>query len=117
MQVDITDMEARRVAAVEHRGPYNQISEAFNKLGAVAGQAGLFRPGAEMIGRTAALLVDIPVEVYAGRWQVAHRSGASPSTVVAGEAWASCSSPRTSPTGVACRGRSPPSPRSPPSRN
>lgn len=33
-------------------------------------------PGAEMIGRTAALLVDIPVELYAGRWQVARRGGA-----------------------------------------
>jgi len=33
-------------------------------------------PGAEMIGRTAALLVDIPVELYAGRWQVAARGGA-----------------------------------------
>lgn len=32
-------------------------------------------PGAEMIGRTAALLVDIPVELYAGRWQVARRGG------------------------------------------
>ena len=34
-------------------------------------------PGAEMVGRTAAaLLVDIPVELYAGRWQVARRGGA-----------------------------------------
>ncbi|HZM84559.1 MAG TPA: hypothetical protein VFC19_53240 [Candidatus Limnocylindrales bacterium] len=33
-------------------------------------------PGAEMIGRTAALLVDLPVELYAGRWQVARRGGA-----------------------------------------
>lgn len=33
-------------------------------------------PGTEMIGRTAALLVDIPVELYAGRWQVARRGGA-----------------------------------------
>jgi cobalamin-independent methionine synthase catalytic subunit len=33
-------------------------------------------PGADMIGRGAALLVDIPVELYAGRWQVARRGGA-----------------------------------------
>jgi len=33
-------------------------------------------PGADMIGRAAAMLVDIPVELYAGRWQVARRGGA-----------------------------------------
>jgi len=33
-------------------------------------------PGADMIGRAASLLVDIPVELYAGRWQVARRAGA-----------------------------------------
>ncbi|MDN5858022.1 MAG: methionine synthase [Pseudonocardia sp.] len=32
--------------------------------------------GADMIGRTAALLVDIPVELKAGRWTVATRPGA-----------------------------------------
>jgi Cobalamin-independent synthase, Catalytic domain len=32
-------------------------------------------PGAEMIGRTAAMLVDLPVELYAGRWQVVRRGG------------------------------------------
>ena len=32
-------------------------------------------PGADMIGRAAALLVDLPVELYAGRWQVARRGG------------------------------------------
>jgi methionine synthase II (cobalamin-independent) len=32
-------------------------------------------PGAEMIGRSAGLLVDMPVEVYAGRWRMAGRSG------------------------------------------
>jgi methionine synthase II (cobalamin-independent) len=32
-------------------------------------------PGAEMIGRTAGLLVDLPVQIYAGRWQVAPRPG------------------------------------------
>lgn len=32
-------------------------------------------PGADMIGRTAGLLVDLPVELYAGRWRVTARSG------------------------------------------
>jgi hypothetical protein len=32
-------------------------------------------PGAELVGRTAALLVDLPVELYAGRWRVAARPG------------------------------------------
>jgi hypothetical protein len=32
-------------------------------------------PGAEIIGRTAGLLVELPVEVYAGRWRVAGRPG------------------------------------------
>jgi len=32
-------------------------------------------PGAEMIGRTAGLLVDLPVELYAGRWRIAGRPG------------------------------------------
>ncbi|MCW6007646.1 methionine synthase [Micromonospora sp. CPCC 205371] len=32
-------------------------------------------PGAEIIGRGGAFLVDLPVEVYAGRWRVAARPG------------------------------------------
>jgi len=32
-------------------------------------------PGADMLGRTAALLVDLPVELYAGSWRLASRSG------------------------------------------
>ncbi|MFS8477398.1 MAG: methionine synthase [Micromonosporaceae bacterium] len=32
-------------------------------------------PGADAIGRTAALLVDLPVELYAARWRVAGRPG------------------------------------------
>jgi methionine synthase II (cobalamin-independent) len=32
-------------------------------------------PGADAIGRTAALLVDLPVEVYAARWRIAGRPG------------------------------------------
>ncbi len=33
-------------------------------------------PGADMIGRGSVLLVDLPVELYAGRWRVAGHSGA-----------------------------------------
>lgn len=33
-------------------------------------------PGAGMIGRAAALLVELPVELYSGRWRVAARPGA-----------------------------------------
>lgn len=32
-------------------------------------------PGAELIGRTAGLLVELPVELYAARWRVASRPG------------------------------------------
>jgi methionine synthase II (cobalamin-independent) len=32
-------------------------------------------PGADMIGRSAGFLVDLPVQLYAGRWQIAPRPG------------------------------------------
>jgi hypothetical protein len=32
-------------------------------------------PGADLIGRTAGLLTDLPVELYAGQWRVAGRAG------------------------------------------
>src|SRR5687767_1647051 len=32
-------------------------------------------PGAEMTGRGAGLLADLPVELYAGRWRVTARAG------------------------------------------
>jgi methionine synthase II (cobalamin-independent) len=32
-------------------------------------------PGADMIGRGAGFLIDLPVQLYAGRWQIAPRSG------------------------------------------
>jgi len=51
MEVAIKDMPAMRVATVPHVGPYNQINDAFGKLGAIAGPAGLFRrPEAAMVG-------------------------------------------------------------------
>jgi AraC family transcriptional regulator len=49
MNVEIKDLSDRRVAAVKHVGPYNRISEAFARLGEIAGRAGLIRPGATML--------------------------------------------------------------------
>jgi AraC family transcriptional regulator len=50
MEVEITRMPEQRVAAVRHIGPYNQIGEAFGRLGDIAGPAGLFSsPAAAMI--------------------------------------------------------------------
>lgn len=49
MNVTIEDMPALRVATVRHLGPYNRISEAFERLGQIAGPAGLLREGAIML--------------------------------------------------------------------
>lgn len=50
MNVDIKTLPELRVATVRHVGPYNQIPEAFGRLGKIGGPAGLFRqPGAAMI--------------------------------------------------------------------
>jgi AraC family transcriptional regulator len=50
MQVTVKDMPAYRLAAIRHIGPYMQIGDAFARLGAIAGPAGLFGPGAIMLG-------------------------------------------------------------------
>jgi len=51
MNAEIKHFPEMRVGAVHHTGPYDTISAAFQQLGAVAGQAGLFnRPGAAMLG-------------------------------------------------------------------
>lgn len=50
MDVDIREMPQLRVATVEHVGPYNQIGEAFARLGQIAGPAGLFGPASAMLG-------------------------------------------------------------------
>jgi AraC family transcriptional regulator len=50
MHVDIKEMPELRVATVEHIGPYNQIGEAFARLGQIAGPAGLFGPASAMLG-------------------------------------------------------------------
>ena len=52
MEVVIREMPAMRVATVPHVGPYDQINDAFGKLDAIAGPAGLFeRPEAAMVER------------------------------------------------------------------
>jgi AraC family transcriptional regulator len=59
MQVEIETLPARRLAIVRHTGPYNQIGAAFQRLGAIAGPAGLIGAGSEMI----ALYHDAPEAV------------------------------------------------------
>lgn len=49
MDVKIKQMPELRVGAVRHTGPYNQIRQAFERLGSIAGPAGLERPGATML--------------------------------------------------------------------
>lgn len=49
MQVDIVNLPHQRLATLFHQGPYNRISEAFAKLGSIAGPAGLFGPDAAML--------------------------------------------------------------------
>lgn len=49
MNAEITNRPELRAAALRHVGPYNTISEAFGRLGELAGRAGLFGPDAAMI--------------------------------------------------------------------
>lgn len=51
MQYEVTELADMRTVGVPHRGPYSQIGSAFEKLGEIAGRAGLFgRPGVVMLG-------------------------------------------------------------------
>jgi AraC family transcriptional regulator len=50
MNVDIKQMDELRVATVTHKGPYNQISEAFARLGEIAGASGLITQASAMLG-------------------------------------------------------------------
>ncbi|MGH7713196.1 MAG: GyrI-like domain-containing protein, partial [Gemmatimonadaceae bacterium] len=44
MQIEIEQLAPMRVGAVRHVGPYDQIGKSFERLGALAGPAGLFQP-------------------------------------------------------------------------
>lgn len=64
MNVQIEDRPALRVAVLTHTGPYNTIGAAFERLGSIAGPAGLFADGqAKMI----AIYHDDPESVAAGQ--------------------------------------------------
>lgn len=49
LHVDIIELPEQRLATLAHSGPYNRISEAFAKLGSIAGPAGLFGPESAML--------------------------------------------------------------------
>jgi AraC family transcriptional regulator len=49
MEVEIKDMPKLRVGTVRHIGPYNQIPQAFERLGAIAGPAGLLSHAGSMM--------------------------------------------------------------------
>ena len=49
MNVEITDRPELRAASVHHVGPYYRISEAFARLGEIAGRAGLIGAGTTML--------------------------------------------------------------------
>ena len=51
MDLETEDMPETRLATVHHVGPYMEIGGAFQRLGELAGAAGLFAsPGARMLG-------------------------------------------------------------------
>lgn len=64
MDVEIRTRPQLRVAALAHTGPYNTIGAAFERLGGIAGPAGLFaHPEAHMV----AIYYDDPETVPAGQ--------------------------------------------------
>jgi AraC family transcriptional regulator len=50
MEIEVKKLPPMRVAIVAHTGPYQQIGPAFQRLAELAGRAGLFLPGAQMLG-------------------------------------------------------------------
>ena len=50
MNVQVVNQPAIRVASVRHIGAYTEVSEAFERLGPIAAEAGLFAPGVVMLG-------------------------------------------------------------------
>ena len=49
MNIEIIDRPRLRAATIRHVGRYDRISEAFEKLGAIAGRAGILGPDTTMI--------------------------------------------------------------------
>ena len=66
--IEIETHPEQRVAAVRHVGPYNQISEAFARLGELAGKHGLFAQAAQRGGppKMVGLYYDDPESTPAG---------------------------------------------------
>jgi AraC family transcriptional regulator len=50
MNVEIKELSERRVVTTPHVGPYDQISEAFARLGAIARKKGLSGRATQMLG-------------------------------------------------------------------
>jgi AraC family transcriptional regulator len=48
--VSVQDLPARRVAAIEHTGPYQELGPRFQRLAGWAFQKGLFAKGCAMLG-------------------------------------------------------------------
>jgi len=59
MNVTIEALSELRVAGVRHVGPYSEVGEAFGRLTALAGPAGLLRPDAYLL----AVFLDDPQKV------------------------------------------------------
>jgi AraC family transcriptional regulator len=50
MKVELRQMDEMRIATGEHRGAYHGIAETFERLGGLAGQAGLSGPDTRTLG-------------------------------------------------------------------
>ena len=74
----MTSVRATGVGSLPHLDPLEAATAVFGHLDDLPHLPELPRRGrgAEGVGRTAALLVDLPVEVVASQWQIAARAGA-----------------------------------------
>lgn len=50
MKVTVIELDAMRLGAIRHVGPYQEIGSAFGKLGTIAAQTGLFGPQTLIVG-------------------------------------------------------------------
>jgi len=63
MDMQLIERPALRVGGIRHVGPYQRLYEAYQKLGGIAANAGLFEvPGVQMIGVYHDLADDKPEE-------------------------------------------------------